>query len=278
LDLRLDWLESYVHFAEALNFTRAARKAGVSQPALHTRIGQLQSWAGEPLYVRQGRGLALTARGEEVLRLARAVTAEVARFQSPDRPDPIVVSAGRGTHLYLLADPLRRWVDEGGALRLRSEVGDEAVRSVLEGRAHLAVAPLPRPHPRLRSAPFRKAGIHALLRASDPLARRTSLSLADLAGRDLLLPPRERPLRDAVDRAFASREIEPVVAVELEGWDLLVHYALLGVGIALVNDYVPVPDGAAGVPVPELPVVELRIVVRRDASGAARALFDRLVR
>lgn len=242
--------------------------------------GPVPERGGETLYVREGRSLVLTSRGKDVLRLARSLTAEIARFEAPDLPDPVVVSAGRGTHLYLLAEPLRRWVDGGGVLRLRSEGGEEALRSVQEGRAHLAVAPIPHPNPRLRTSPFRKARVQAVMRDSHGIARHTSLSLPELAAHDLLLPPRGRPLRDAVDHAFSTQGIEARVAVELEGWDLLVHYALLGVGIALVNDYVPVPEGAVAVPVPDLPVVELRVVMRRDTAipASARSLFERLAR
>ncbi len=274
--LRLEWLRGWIHVAEQRSFTAAARRAGLSQPALHTQIGQLSAWAGEPLYLRDGRRLQVTPRGQEVLRLARAVLGEIGRFRADAQAAPVVLSAGRATHLYLLAEPLRRWVDEGGALRLRSESGEEALSSVLQGRAQLAVAPLPRPEARLRSARFRSAGVVAVLRREDPLARQRTLSLADLAGRELLLPPAPRPLRLSVDAAFSAQSLASRVVLELEGWDLLVHYASLGAGVALVNDYVPLPEGAMSVPVPELPRVELRVLAPRDLSGPGRALFDRL--
>lgn len=276
-ELKLEWLRGWVHVAEAGGFTAGARRAGISQPALHTQVGQLARWAGEPLYLRDGRRLNLTPRGQEVLRLARAVLAEIGRFQADARAEPVTLSAGRATHLYLLAEPLRRWVGEGGALRLRSESGEEALQSVLEGRAQLAVAPLPRPDPRLRSARLRVAGVVAVLRRDDPLSRARALTLAELSERELLLPPPARPLRLAVDAAFADRGLSPRVGLELEGWDLLVHYASLGVGVALVNDYVPLPEGAVGVPVPELPRVELRVLALRGVQGPARTLYDRLV-
>lgn len=278
-DLRLDWLENFELLADEGSLTRAARRAGLSQPALHTQIGQLAAWAGAPLYARAGRGVRLTPRGEEVLRLARGVSSEIRRFRVTEAQEPVAVAAGRGTHLYLLAEPLRRWVDEGGALRLRSLGGDEAARAVLDGEADVAVAPVPRPIPKLRTAAFRAAGVVAVVRDGDPLARRSAITAAELVGRRLLLPPPPRPLRASVDVAFAAIGATPTVVVELEGWDLLVHYAALDVGVALVNDYVPVPPGTVGVPVSDVEGLTLRVVMRRDeARPAVRALFERLAR
>lgn len=52
------------------NLTRAARRLRVSQSALSAQIKQLEDQLGEPLFVRQGRGLALTESGHIALEYA----------------------------------------------------------------------------------------------------------------------------------------------------------------------------------------------------------------
>jgi DNA-binding transcriptional LysR family regulator len=56
-------LRAFAAFAEERNFTRAARRLGLSQPALFERVARLGSLLEVPLYRREGRSLVLTEQG-----------------------------------------------------------------------------------------------------------------------------------------------------------------------------------------------------------------------
>ena len=60
-------LRAFAVFAEVLNFTHAAERLHVSQPALHARIRRLADTLGVELYRREGRRLLLTHAGEQLL-------------------------------------------------------------------------------------------------------------------------------------------------------------------------------------------------------------------
>ena len=55
-----DWLRAFSAFADTGNFTRAAERLSLTQPAVFGQVKKLSAWAGVPLYRREGRALVLT--------------------------------------------------------------------------------------------------------------------------------------------------------------------------------------------------------------------------
>ncbi|MBK9751955.1 MAG: LysR family transcriptional regulator [Nannocystis sp.] len=259
-ELRLDWLRAFLAVIETGGFTAAAARLHLSQPALHTQVKQLSAWAG-PLYRFEGRKLQLTPRGEAVEQLARELLATLDRFVAGDggaAPTP-VLSAGRALQLYLLAQALRGW---RGRLALRTEDRAATVAAVRSGRAHLGLTSLLEADPELDATLVLSVGQVAVVPDDDPLARRKQIRVQALAGRPLILPPPERSHRAALAAALGG---ELQVAVEVEGWELMTHYAALGLGLTVVNAYVPTPRGMTAVPIVDLPQQRIYLVRRRGA-------------
>ncbi|WP_025598666.1 LysR family transcriptional regulator [Burkholderia sp. WSM2230] len=65
-----DQLITFAAVAEHLNISRAAVALHLSQPAVSGQLRQLQDEFGEPLYQRDGRGVRLTAAGEQLAQYA----------------------------------------------------------------------------------------------------------------------------------------------------------------------------------------------------------------
>lgn len=70
-NLDLNLLRVFVVVAEAGSVTAAADRLYLTQPAVSAALRRLASTVGAPLFVRAGRGLALTTRGERLLAMAR---------------------------------------------------------------------------------------------------------------------------------------------------------------------------------------------------------------
>lgn len=69
----MDVLRTLITAYRLGSFSRAAAQIGRSQSAVSQQIDKLEEQVGEPLFVKQGRGLALTDAGELVLSYAQRI-------------------------------------------------------------------------------------------------------------------------------------------------------------------------------------------------------------
>jgi LysR family transcriptional activator of mexEF-oprN operon len=65
-DLDLNLLRVFAVVADVGSVTEAASRLYLTQPAVSAALRRLQTAVGAPLFARQGRGLALSARGEQL--------------------------------------------------------------------------------------------------------------------------------------------------------------------------------------------------------------------
>ncbi len=276
-------LASFVIFAEELNFTRAADRLHVSQPALHVQIKNLGQELGVPLYRKLGRNLELTAQGVATLAFAREIGQRTEEFRvalgQPARLE-LVVAAGEGTFLYVLG-PAIRAACAVRSLDVRALTRDQGgvIAAVQQGEAQLGVAPLEIAPRGLQATPLGRVGSLLVIRRGHPLARKRQLRLRDLAGQRLILPPAGRPHREQVVRALASAGVSVELAVEATGWELMLHFAELGVGLSVVNDICRIPRTLVAKPLPELPSLRYCLLERSGQvlSEPARAVRAAIV-
>jgi DNA-binding transcriptional LysR family regulator len=274
-----EWLHSFVVFAERLNFTRAAEELHLSQPALHVQIKKLAESLNVPLYVRRGRGVELTREGRQLLAFGREQAERQAEFVKGlgfgDGEENVVLAAGEGTLLYLLTDAIRRYQRWAKApLKVLTRDRDQALAAVELGEAHLAVTVTEEVPGSFVAKRVARVGAAVVLPKGHRLARKRVLSIRDLAGEALVLPGLGRPLRATLARAFADAGLPLRTGVEAHGWELMMHFAALGLGLAVVNDFCVPPPGTVRRPLRGLPSVQYQLVRLRDRrqGEAARAL------
>jgi DNA-binding transcriptional LysR family regulator len=270
-----DALTAFAVFAEHLNFTRAAAQLRLSQPSLHAKVGKLARALDRPLYERAGRRLVLTSDGEAVARFARESDERLDLFLAGLRgtppAHPIVLAAGQGAFQYVVGEAVHRALRElPGRLRLLTADQGRALAAVRAGRAHLGVAVLDALPDDLIAVPLATYAQTLLLPEDHRLARRRTLKLIDLAGAELVVPPPRRPQRTALETALRGAEVPWSVAVEAEGWPLIVHFVAIGVGLAVVNGCVPPPAGLVAVRVIDLPPLTYHAVHRPGALDDPR--------
>jgi DNA-binding transcriptional LysR family regulator len=255
--LEPDALRSFAVFAEHRNFTTAAAVLNISQPSLHVKIRKLADTLGTDLYERSGRSLVLTAAGERLAAFAMDTRLRAGDFlaELEESTPALTIAAGRGAFRWVIPDAVRAVGCRGRKIQVITANWDAAIAALSSGHADIAVVGYDPPPRSFRTRQIAAYPQMLVISRTHPLARRDQITLADLAGLDLIVPPPGRPHRRALERALLDAGVPWQAAAEADGWDLQVHFADLGIGATVVNGCVRPPSGLAAIPVTGLPAV-----------------------
>jgi DNA-binding transcriptional LysR family regulator len=282
-----DWLRAFAVFAEDANLSRSAKRLHLSQPAVHAQLSKLSSMLGVPLYQRAGRGLVLTREGVEVAAFARDAEDRAGDLVARMRGDVasgadrrVVLAAGAGALLHVLGDGLRSFSRSySGRLEIVTADATGAADAVASGTAHVGVGALEvgaEPRGQYDVHRITEVGQVVVVARGHRLAKRRRVTLAELDGERLVLPPEGRPQRVALDAALATHGVRVIAGALATGWELTLRLVELGSGLAIVNASVRIPRGLVARPLAELARVRYvaftRPRPRDDAAALVRAL------
>ncbi|MFC1443083.1 LysR family transcriptional regulator [Streptacidiphilus sp. N1-10] len=191
-ELETRQLRYFVAVAEELHFGRAAERLGMAQPPLSRAIRELEHQLGVALLKRTTRQVALTPAGQVLLGDARnvldAISAAGRRAQHAGEPEPrLRLALKADIDGGLLPQILDAYAQDEAALPVElvlGPFGDQAP-ALYDGRADTALLLDPVDQHGLDYEPLLTEPFLIALAATDPLAARLSLRLADLAGRSL---------------------------------------------------------------------------------------------
>lgn len=274
----LDALQSFVIFAEKRNFTHAAAELHISQPALHVKIAKLAETIGITLYHRNGRSLELTAAGRELARFGRSVGAEieqaVAALRGEKTTESVTLAAGEGAILYLLAGAIREFRrDRLVQLRILNRNREGTLDALRSGEAQLGVTTLDSIPADLTATELVRSRQVVIMPPRHALSRKREITLPDLEGHDLIVPPPGRPHRDAFARAMLDAGVPWNVALEADGWPVMLELVRAGIGLAVVNSICTIPRGVVARPLRGLAATHYHLVhAKGRQSEAARRL------
>ena len=285
--MELRQLEYLVAVAEEANFTRAAERIRVAQPAVSVQIQRLERELGQTLVDRSRRAVRLTAAGEAVLPHARAALAAVrAMGVAADEVTQLVrgtVTIGTVTsHNVDIPQLLADFHAEhpNVEITLGTETSDNLIENVRSGRLDVAIASVgPDEVPDgLSVEVVTDEAIKAAVCLADPLAKRKKIRLADLRDRTLIALPVGAGIRYQFDRACAKAGVSPRIAFEASTPLALADLAGRGLGVAIVP--ASVPGGRADLhALTFVPELRGRLVLAWRSAGpispAARVLIDR---
>jgi DNA-binding transcriptional LysR family regulator len=272
----------------------------VAQPGVSSQIGRLERELGETLLDRSGRQVRPTDVGAAVLPYARAALGAVAgvreavdelRRLTRGRVRMGMVAASGS---FEIADLLATFHQEypGVEISLLEAGSSEPLLAALaDGSLDLALVglagrgPSPTAHASLRHQPVIEDRLTAAVHRDDPLARRTSISLAELAELPLICVPRGTGMRSALQAGCARIGVEPKIAFEAADPRLLAQLAARRLGVAILPASADGIDPALRTLTIERPQLRSRVELmwRDDGAvgpaaraliAAARAFFD----
>ena len=242
------------------------------------KIKKLSAALGTELYERGGRTLTLTAHGERLATFALDTRRRVDDFLGELRPEvsALTIAAGRGTFRWVIPGAVQAISRQGRKVQVITAARDAAVSAVSTGRADIAVIAYDPPPRVFQSVQVARYPQVLMVEDGHRLAGREDLRLRDLDGLDLVVPPSGRAHRRALERALLDAGVTWQPAAEADGWDLLVHFAGLGIGATIVNGCVQAPPGLTAVPVTDLPAVRYWAIWRPQRHAHVGDLLTHL--
>lgn len=190
-EVELRELRYFAAVAEELSFSRAAERLGMAQSPLSRAISQLESRLGVRLLERTTRQVMLTAAGSVLLEQARLVLAAagaaITRTQRAGQAEPrLTVVLKPGGDGGLLRDIIAAYQKPDlPPVETKVATWGEPPALVRDGSADLALLRSPFTQHSLEIEELRSEPRVAALAAGHPLASRTRLRRADLAGEPL---------------------------------------------------------------------------------------------
>ena len=286
-------VEVFLQIVAAGGVTGAARRLRVSQPAVSAHLRGLERELGLTLVDRTRRGFALTEAGQRFLGFAERLRAvEEEAFHALEAAKGLgggrlSVGASETPGHFLLLPALGVFHAGHPDVTLDVTIGTSATvaQRVLDGAVELGFVEGPAPRPGLERRAFAHDRLRLIVHRRDPLARRRSIRLRDLADRDFVMREKTAAVRNRIDDAFRKAAFVPRIGFELGTTEAVKRAVAAGLGVAFIPEASLAADVSAGrLASPEVPGLDLRrtlwVLTRagRPESPAARAFLALVIR
>jgi LysR family hydrogen peroxide-inducible transcriptional activator len=249
----LDLLSTLRTFSDAGGVAKAARLLGRTQPAISTRLRQLERMVGASLFERVGRRLQLNPLGRSLNEEAGALLGNarllLERIQSHQTAVVTAIRLGSlptiGVHL--IAPALRRLLESEPRVQVHLRYGPvhHQIEALREGSVDLvASVGTPPRHPDLRVSVLRRVR-PVLVSRRRGRGRRPVLEKSDL----LVFAGVADPFMDAIMDFIRQRGLEDRIRATVPHTQTLKALVAAGHGVAFLPDYTVVEPELATHPV-----------------------------
>src|SRR5262249_28754496 len=234
-------LRTFVAVAELGTVSKAAVRLRIGQPALSRQIADLQQELGLRLFDHVGRGLVLTAEGEQLLVDCRRVLTDFdvvrERAEVLRRGDRGVLKVAAPPHT--IESVLSRFLPQypqrfpNVHIELSEALGREQSSMLERGEVHLGIR-LEQGGPRFDSRVLPPAAALAAGATSLDLGHAGVIDIARLASYPLLLLDTGYSVRRLFDAACHLADVEPNILLESRAPHTLLALADVGQGVAII--------------------------------------------
>jgi DNA-binding transcriptional LysR family regulator len=240
VDLRQ--LEILQAIAETGSFTACGRKLNVSQSAISRQILLLEEELGEPLFLRVGRQVRMTAAAESLVQLGQRVFLDVRETvgaitdRTRELRGTLRLSGGMTVCLYVFPPLLKhlRRVHPHLDVRLTVALAGKSVQEIRGGRVDAGLLTLPVEETDLMTVPALREELLLIASPTHQLAKRRKVLARDLARLPFVLFEVGSATRKVIDNFFATQNIEPTIVMDTENVEIIKAMVKTGLGIGIV--------------------------------------------
>jgi len=234
------YYQTFREVALRQSFTRAAERLGYAQSSVTTQIQKLEKEYGVPLFERYGRGLRLTAAGEELLKIVSEM------LDLHQQAKEKLTRQGGGTltigtidslaayDLPPVLQRLRRQYPEL-SIRLLPESEDRIAEGVAEGDLDVGLMLVSAPmETSLTWMPVREEPLVLIARPGHPLADRGELDLQGLRDAEWIMTEDTCNYRMMLEKALKAEGVPYRIGLEIGNPEAVKRCVMAGDGIAIL--------------------------------------------
>jgi LysR family cys regulon transcriptional activator len=229
-----------------LNLTEAAKALHTSQPGVSKAIIELEEELGVEIFARHGKRLKrVTEPGNLVLKSIELILREVGNLKrigeqySAEDSGTLSIATTHTQARYVLPEKVAalRTAYPKVNISLHQGSPDQVARMLIDEVAEIGIATESlAAYSELVTLPCYEWQHMLVLPSDHPLARKDRITLEDVAQEPLITYHPSFTGRTKIDQAFATRKLEPRIALEAIDSDVIKTYVRLGLGVGIAAE------------------------------------------
>jgi len=246
--MNLNQLKALAAVEQAGSFSGAADLLGLTQPAVSIQLRKLQSQSGVKLFWRNGRQLAFSPLGNELVLKAKKILGLIDDFEDT------LSFAGelRCGHLdiglschYLVMDHLAVFMERYPGIQVNAKIGDSInlIEDVIACRLDLAEITGDTLDDRLVNFAYSEQSIVLFVSEKHPWSQMPSIEAIELNDQSMVARHATSMTRQLFKRRLNRLGVHPKVVMELDSWEAMKEAVAAGIGfgIALEDEFIHDP-------------------------------------
>lgn len=283
MDLRE--LRYFVDVAEFKSFSKAAAHLRIAQPALSRQVHKLEAALGVELFVRHARGVDVTEAGKVLLNRAHGIFQQLEQAQA-DVTSTLTIGAPPAIGEILIPPLVEKARERFPKISLNIVEGFSGFiyDRLMNHQINLGILYNPLPHRELGIMPLVDEQMYVIAPVGPSRQYPRAFAVRDLSRLPLILPRREHSLRRLVDNAMGEHGLEPSIAFQVDGLNIIRTMVSRGLGYTVLTYGAVHQDVAAGrlaaIPIAEPGISWTLAVAYRNDQSRSRPLEEilRLIR
>ena len=240
--INFNQLRVFYQAAKYQNFTKAAKKLFVSQPAVTAQIKLFENHSNLKLFKKKGRKIYLTSEGETLYEYARKI------FEIEKEIDDVIEDMRelkRGTlrlgttkayARYFMPFMMTSFHETYPQVKIHLDEGSSSdmTHSLLDFKNEVAIIAKAEDHPDVCFTPFSREELVLIMAPDYPLAGSKAISINELVDEPIIMKEVGSGTRKFVNELFAKKGLTPNILMETSNTEFIKQLVQRGDGISFV--------------------------------------------
>ena len=242
-NMNLNQLLAFHYAADTMNFSQAATRLNVTQPAVSAQIRNLEEDLGVKLFARLGKKLVLTEPGEVLLKYTRKIfglreeAMEVMEQLRQVKRGTLKLGTARTYARHLMPPLLAQFQKRFPQVNIVLVEGNslEIVRSLKSLAVEVAVAAFAGSVKQVKFNFFKTEDLVPIVHPHHPLAFKDDVPVKRLVQEPIILREKGSGTRRMVNDLFRRHRLKPKVVFETSNVEVIKAQVARGVGISFLT-------------------------------------------